>query len=76
METIKASDFKAHRLAVLDHVPATGEPVVILKHGRPVAELGPVGSVAVRYPQSGLAGTVTVVGDIVGPAVAEGSGKR
>jgi prevent-host-death family protein len=71
METIKASDFKARCLAILDRVSATGEPVVILKRGRPVAELGPVRSVAVGFPQSGLAGTVTVVGDIVEPAVAE-----
>ena len=71
METIKASDFKARCLAVLDRVSATGKSVVILKHGRPVAELRPVRSVDVGRPQSGLAGTVTVVGDIVEPVAAE-----
>ena len=70
METINASDFKARCLAILDHVSATGERVVILKRGRPVAELGPVRSVAVRYPQAGLERSVTVVGDIVEPALA------
>lgn len=70
METIKASDFKARCLAILDHVSATGEHVVILKRGRPVAELGPVRSVVVGYPQAGLERSVTVVGDIVEPALA------
>ncbi len=70
MESINASDFKARCLAILDHVSATGEGVVILNRGRPVAELGPVHSVAVRYPQAGLERSVTVVGDIVEPALA------
>ena len=39
METINASDFQARCLEILDRVPATGERVVILKRGRPVAEL-------------------------------------
>ena len=71
METIKASDFKARRLAVLDRVSATVEPVIILKRGRPVVELGPVRSVAVGYPQLGLAGTVSLVGDTAEPVVPE-----
>ena len=45
--------------------------VVILKRGRPVAELGPANRTAAAFPQSSLRGTVTVVGDIVGPAVPE-----
>ena len=71
METINASDFKARCLAILDRVAATGERVVILKRGRPVAELGPANRAAIGYPQVALKGTVAVVGDIVGPAVPE-----
>ncbi|MCE2476236.1 MAG: type II toxin-antitoxin system Phd/YefM family antitoxin, partial [Alphaproteobacteria bacterium] len=71
MKTTEAPDFKARCLAVLDHVSATGEPVVILQRGQPVVELGAVRSAAPRYPQAGLEGTVTVVGDIVEPALAE-----
>ena len=71
METINASDFKARCLAILDRVQATGERVVILKRGRPVAELGPANATSAAYPQSELKGTVTVVGDIVGPALPE-----
>ena len=71
METINASDFKARCLAVLDRVHATGERLVILKRGQPVAELGPVTRDGAEYPQFELRGTVTVCGDIVGPAVPE-----
>ncbi|MCY4004871.1 MAG: type II toxin-antitoxin system prevent-host-death family antitoxin [Rhodospirillales bacterium] len=71
METIKASDFKAWRLAVLDRVSVTGESVVTLKRDRPVAEQRPVRSGAVGYPQSELAGTVSLVGDAVQPMMVE-----
>ncbi len=69
METINASDFKARCLAILDRVHTTGERVVILKHGRPVAELSPASRTEAEYPQLELRGTVTVKGDIVAPAV-------
>ena len=71
METINASDFKARCLGILDRVAATGERVVILKRGRPVAELGPASRTDATYPQMALKGTATVLGDIVGPAVSE-----
>lgn len=71
METINASDFQARCLAILDRVQATGERVVILKRGRPIAELLPSGRTGGDYPQLELAGTVTVVGDIIGPVVPE-----
>lgn len=71
METINASDFKARCLAILDHVQTTGERVLILKRGRPVAELSPATRTGAEYPQMELEGTVTVVGDIVGPVVPE-----
>ena len=71
METINASDFKARCLAILDRVQTTGERVVILKRGRPVAELWPASGARAEYPQSELEGTVTVKGDIVGPVLPE-----
>ena len=71
MEHINASDFKARCLSILDRVKATGERVVILKRGQPVAELGPTTGLQGRYPQLELKGTVTVVDDIVSPAVPE-----
>ncbi|MCY4015369.1 MAG: type II toxin-antitoxin system Phd/YefM family antitoxin [Gammaproteobacteria bacterium] len=71
METINASDFKARCLAILDRVRDTGEHIVILKRGRPVAELWPPTESKAAFPQLELTGTVTVVGDIIGPAVPE-----
>ena len=69
MERINASDFKARCLSILDRVSETGEHVVILKRGKPVAELGPATEARTRYPQLELQGTVTILGDIVGPVV-------
>jgi len=37
MKTVIASEFKAKCLKIMDEVAATGEPVVITKHGVPVA---------------------------------------
>ena len=42
MEPIKASEFKAKCLKLMDQVAETGEILVITKNGRPVAELHPV----------------------------------
>ena len=61
VETIDASDFKARCLAILDRVQATGERVIILKRGRPVAELLPASRTHAEYPQLELKGTVIVV---------------
>ena len=71
MQTINASDFKARCLAILDRVHETGERVVILKRGRPVAELSRVTGDGNDYPQAELEGTVIVVEDVVGPVFPE-----
>ena len=66
---INASEFKARCLAILDEVARTGEKVVILKRGRPVAELVSPVTTSSAFPQDELRGTVEVVGDVVSPAV-------
>ena len=38
---MKASEFKAKCLAVMDEVAKTGEPVIVTKNGQPVVELVP-----------------------------------
>ncbi len=66
MKRMAAGNFKAQCLAVMDQVLATGEPVLITKHGKPVAKLVPAQNNAddiFGY----MAGKVKVVGDIVGP---------
>jgi prevent-host-death family protein len=69
MRSVKASEFKAKCLAILDEVHDTGEPVVILKHGRPVARLVPPAGGTGLYPQDDLLGSVTVLGDLLEPVL-------
>ncbi len=71
METLNASDFKAKCLAVLDRVRDTGEGVVILKRGKPVARLMPVSASLDAVAQEALKGSVTIVGDVVAPVLPE-----
>ncbi len=63
---IKASEFKAKCLALMDEVERTGESVVITKNGKPVAEL-----VRHRQRQSNalgiLKGRLFITGDIISP---------
>ena len=64
---VKASEFKAHCLKLMEQVAATREPLIITENGKPIAQLGPVPAKAPRgilHPQG------RVLGDIVGPAVA------
>ena len=66
MRTVKASEFKAKCLKIMDEVAATGEPVVITKHGVPVAQLVP----AVQKPKTlfgALEGSILYMGDIISP---------
>ena len=53
------------------NVTADGKRVVVLKRGRLVTELGHAPRAHAEYPQMELQGTVTVIGDIVEPAVPE-----
>lgn len=58
------SKFKATCLAVLEQVRQTGEPVLVTRFGHPVAEI----SAPRRRALGDLAGTGTILGDIVAPA--------
>ena len=63
---VKASEFKAKCLALMDEVERTGQSVVITKNGKPVAEL-------VRHrprkrnARGILKGRLLVTGDIMSP---------
>jgi prevent-host-death family protein len=63
---IKASEFKAKCLALMDEVARTGDTVVITKNGKPVAELVPH-----RARKQSLRGLLKdelfITGDIVSP---------
>lgn len=68
MRTMKASEFKAKCLAVMDEVASTGEPVIVTKNGKPVAEVVPHRKrKAVKSPFGILKGKVRITGDIISP---------
>ena len=63
--SIGAGDFKARCLKLLDEVALSREPLVITKHGRPVAKLVPIPQETELF--GALAGSVRHEGDIVAP---------
>ena len=66
MQTIKASEFKAKCLALMDQVNETGDEILITKNGVPVSKLTPV----INKPKSlfGLKKSqLKITGDIVEP---------
>ena len=65
-QTIKASEFKAKCLKLMDEVAETGEELIVSKNGRPIARLVPYR----KRPTSLFGidkGKVEVLGDIVEP---------
>ena len=63
---ISAGAFKARCLALMEEVRERGTEYIITKRGTPVAKLVPV-HVERRPLLGSMTGTVTVLGDIVGP---------
>ena len=63
---VKAAEFKARCLALMDQVASSGNAIVITKRGRPVAQLAPI-----RVRPSTLygffKGRMRITGDIVSP---------
>lgn len=64
--SIPAATFKAECLRLMDEVARTGQPVVITKHGKPVAQLAPMPPQA-RSLFGYMKNTVRVRGDIIAP---------
>jgi prevent-host-death family protein len=68
MEQIAISKFKATCLAVLERVRKTGEPILVTRFGQPVARIEPPTTQPTkRIKFGGGVGTMTILGDIVGP---------
>jgi prevent-host-death family protein len=67
VQTIKASEFKAKCLALMDRVARTGETILVTKNGKPVAELRPHSGARVSSPFGIHKGLVELTGDIVSP---------
>ena len=66
MRKIKASEFKAKCLKLMDEVADTGEPVIITKNGQPISQLVPYR----RKPDTLfgiMRGSVVFMGDVTSP---------
>jgi prevent-host-death family protein len=68
--TIKASEFKAKCLTLIDEVADTGDAIVITKNGKPLAKLVPH-QVPKRSPLGVWKGKVIIKGDIISPIEVE-----
>jgi antitoxin (DNA-binding transcriptional repressor) of toxin-antitoxin stability system len=71
MQTIKASEFKARCLALMDEVARKGEPLVITKNGRPLVELRAYRAKGETAPFGLHRGKVKIIGDILEPVEVE-----
>jgi prevent-host-death family protein len=69
---IPAAVFKAECLSLMDEVARTGQPIVITKHGKPVAQLVPVPAQSESL-FGYMKNTLTIKGDIVAPVREEWS---
>jgi prevent-host-death family protein len=63
---IKASEFKAKCLALMDEVARTGTAVIITKNGKPVAELVPHRA-RKKNARGILKNRLFITGDIISP---------
>ena len=63
---IPAAQFKANCLRLMDQVAQRRTPIVITKRGKPVAKLVPISDEPIDL-FGYMAGTIKIVGDIVGP---------
>jgi prevent-host-death family protein len=70
IDVIPISKFKATCLAVLDSVKRTGRPVLVTRHGQPVAVIDP--PPLPKKPESWLGSFKSkgkIVGDIITPVI-------
>jgi prevent-host-death family protein len=68
MKEVAISEFKAKCLGILEQVRKTRKPIRVTRFGKPVAEVVPPSPE--QRPKNWLgcmAGTMEIVGDIVGP---------
>jgi prevent-host-death family protein len=64
---MKASEFKAKCLAVMDEVAKSGQAVVVTKNGKPLVELVPHQAKQKRSLVGLLKGDLVIKGDIISP---------
>jgi len=68
MKEVAISEFKAKCLGILEEVRKTRKPIRVTRFGKPVAEVVPPSPGKPTGRRLGsMAGTVQILGDIVGP---------
>lgn len=68
MQEVSISKFKATCLELLRQVRATGRPILVTKHGEPLAEVRPPQPApGVESPFGCMKGSVEILGDIISP---------
>jgi prevent-host-death family protein len=68
MKEVAISVFKAKCLGILEEVRKTRKPIRVTRFGKPMAEVIPASpEKPARRPLGCMAGTVEILGDIVGP---------
>jgi len=72
VRTIAAGEFKQRCLRLLDEVGASGEPIVITKRGKAVAQLTPVASERHEDWRGAMSVRGEITGDLVAPAADPG----
>jgi prevent-host-death family protein len=72
MRTVPAGEFKQTCLRLLDEVGESGEPIVITKRGKAVAQLVQVERAPDDDWRGALRSRGEIQGDLVAPAVAPG----
>ena len=70
MGSVKAVEFQAHCLALLEEVVRTGQSLIVIQDGKPAVEIRPVQPVQAASLFGLTAGTIQIEGDIVEPAIA------
>jgi prevent-host-death family protein len=68
IKKMAAGTFKTHCLAVMDEVNAKRQPVLITKHGKPIAKLVPADE-STDDIFNFMAGKGRISGDIISPAL-------
>ncbi len=70
---INATEFKAKCLKLVDEVARTREPIIVTKHGKPVAKVVPIEPERPASHFGYMAGTLKITGDIISPVEEEWS---
>ena len=70
MNECPVTHFKNHALRILASIAETGDEMIITRHGKPLAHIGPVRSHE-KLQLGRLRNTMRINGDIVGPVCDE-----